>query len=131
MSALLYTKSDRLPLPSPPLYVVDSFGNIQQAKSVNEYYVAVALAEENITFRYQYDIRGGHWVSGGIVVDFVVYIPFAVPLEVDERYWHTDSSRERYREAIIVQYFRQPVIRLTGSETADVGSARSAIRRKL
>jgi len=131
MSVSLYTKSDLVSLPAPILYVIDSFGHVQQAKSTNEYYVAIALTAEDITFRYQYDIQGGHWVSGGIVVDFVLYIPFAIPLEVDERYWHKDTSGERYREAIITRYFGQKPIRLTGLETESVGLARSAIRRKI
>ena len=111
--------------------ISDSLGRTQQAKSINEYNVAIALGKLEIPFIYEFELAGGHWVTGGISIDFVVWNPLMTPLEVDEAYWHKDDSRERWRANIIFDYFNQDAVRLTGEESASVGSAVSALRSKL
>lgn len=114
-----------------PLLIQDSSGTVKQADSINEYNFGVALQQENLEFLFQFSIFSGHRSLGGIAVDFLVWAPFAVPVEIIGRYWHRDSSRERYRSAIIQQYFGRDVIEVSEEQSETIGAARSFIKREI
>ena len=113
------------------LYITDSSGASKRAGSLNEYNLALALEAEEIQFLFQFQIHGGHRSLGGIAVDFVVWIPFIVPLEVIGKYWHQNSTRERFRSSLITSYFGREPIEFTEEETENVTNARSAVKNKL
>ncbi len=101
--------------------------------SVEEWRVAVALWKLKISFEYQISVRSGTRLRGGQVVDFVVYNPFPLPVQVFGEYWHTGElgSDDRKKQAIISNlYGREPVV-LWGSELGSQDDADSAVRRKL
>ncbi len=73
------------------------------AGSKEEYWCSLALErierDEGIGWDYQVPIYGGREVSGGLVIDFVVYTPgrrsWVSPMG---RYWHTGVHEDRFRE---------------------------------
>ena len=116
---------------SEPLLIQDSSGAIKTAKSEDEYIFSLALIAEGIEFLYEFGIYGGHRTLGGVSIDFMCWIPFATAVEITGAYWHRNSTRERWRTAIITSYFGKEPIFITEDETEDVGSARAAIKKKL
>ena len=116
---------------SEPLYITDSSGSIREAGSVNEYNFAIALEKEEIPFLYQFSLFGGHLMAGGIAVDFLAWAPFAVPIEIVGAYWHRNSSKERYRSALITQYFNREPLEVTEEQSETVGDARAFIKREI
>lgn len=116
---------------SDVLLIQDSSGAIKQAKSEDEYIFAIALKAEGIEFLYEFGLYGGHAMLGGVSVDFLVWIPFSTAVEIQSKWWHRNSTRERWRTAIITSYFGREPVFITEDETKDIASARSAIKRKL
>ena len=116
---------------SEPLLIEDSSGAIKTAKSEDEFIFHLALKAEGIEFLYEFGLNGGHRTLGGVSIDFMCWIPFATAVEITGAYWHRNSTRERWRTAIITSYFGKEPIFIVESETEDVGSARSAIKKKL
>ena len=113
------------------LLIQDSSGSIREADSVNEYNFAIALQLEEIRFLYQFQLFGGHRMAGGVAVDFLVWAPFTIPVEIVGRYWHQNISKERYRKAIIQAYFTHDVVEVTEEQSETVGAARSFIKREI
>lgn len=74
-------------LPTTELVVIDSYGRSHRA-STNEYNVAWALQKLELQFEFQVEFAGGRRIRGGQVLDFLVYNPFGVPLQVYGEYWH-------------------------------------------
>lgn len=95
-----------------------------------EYYLGVALAKRKILYYFQYSIWGGNRVRGGATIDFVVYNPYPIPVEVYGQYWHNQrTADDSFRMARIRQYFgREPVIitddLLESQEEADAAVVR-------
>ena len=114
-----------------PLLIQDSSGAIKTAKSRNEYILHLAFIAEDLQFLYEFGLFGGHRVLGGISIDFVVWAPFIIGVELQGAWWHRNTSKERYRMAIITSYFGQPPVYFLEEETEEVGDARSAVKRKL
>jgi hypothetical protein len=56
-------------------------------QSIGEWRVAVGLSKVKLEFRYQVPLYGGR-VAGGYVLDFLVYAPFPIPLEIFGEHWH-------------------------------------------
>jgi len=87
---------------------------IQQRKASDlEAYVARALDKYGLEYVFQYPLFGGTELRGGLVVDFVVYNPFPIPLEVFGEYWHTGtfSAFDRFKLSVEFDYFkREPVV---------------------
>ena len=83
-AAKLFTPEDQ-----PPFFIRGI-----QAGSKEEYWASLALEkiEKNEGYRWQYQVPiwGGRSVSGGLVIDFIVYTP-GQPSWVSPmgRYWHT------------------------------------------
>ena len=116
---------------SDVLLIQDRSGAIKQAKSENEYIFSVALKAEGLSFLYEFALFGGHLTAGGVAVDFVVWAPFLVPVEIIGAWWHRNTSKERYRSSIITSYFGREPVEITEEETEDVGASRAAIKKKL
>ena len=116
---------------SDVLLIEDSSGAVKRAKSEDEYIFAIALHAEDIEFLYEFGIFGGHRTLGGVSIDFLVWIPFATGVEIVGAYWHRNSTRERFRTAIITSYFGREPIFITEDETKDIAAARRAIKSKL
>lgn len=82
----------------PPFFIRGT-----QAGSKEEYWCSLALdrieQEEGYGWDYQVPIYGGRTVSGGLVIDFVVYTPgrrsWVSPMG---RYWHTGTHEDRFDE---------------------------------
>ena len=113
------------------LLIQDSSGAIKTAKSRNEYILHLALIAEDLQFLYEFGLFGGYRTLGGISVDFAVWAPFIVGVEVQGAWWHRNSTKERFRAALITSYFGQPPVYFLEEETEEVGLARSAVKAKL
>ena len=118
-------------LPSTTYSVTDSFGRTQQADSENEYNFAQALHAEGKTFWFQYQVRGGHGMKGGYILDFMVYDPFRKGVDIEGPYWHRKTNEERFRDAIIEAFLGGPIIKIPDEETKTVDAARRAVRKYL
>lgn len=102
--------------------------------SLEEWRVAVSLVKFKVPFDYQFWILGGTRTLGGLVVDFVVHIPFAVPLEVFGRRWHSGSfgNDDRLKLAVEAHYFggREPIV-IWDYEIPTQEASDSVVRREL
>ncbi len=121
---------------SPPRKKKEEPGliNGQEAGSLLEWRVAVALWRYRWEFSYQEQLFGGRKNAGGIVVDFLVYTkPMGTPLFVDGEYWHGSAKgRERdvFLRKLIDSRFRhrlKPHQVLMGAQLVDQQSAYEAV----
>ena len=113
----------------------EAVGLIQGIKpgSLEEWRVAKALEILGIKFIYQYQVQGGRSVRGGQVVDFMVYDPFPIALQVFGEYWHSAqaTSEDNLKLNILAQIFgREPLV-LWGSDLATQAATNEAVRRIL
>ena len=99
----------------------------------NEYNVAMALDKMEYGYLFQVTYWGGRSVIGGQVLDFLVFLPAPIPVQVYGEYWHTGqlSSDDRYNEIQIANMVGQYPVILWGSETETVEDATSALKRKV
>jgi hypothetical protein len=82
-------------------------------RSIEEWRVAVALWLYEVRFDYQVWLRGGTLLRGGQILDFLVYIPYPVPLQVFGEYWHHGQmgSEDHFKLAILRQMFNiEPIV---------------------
>jgi hypothetical protein len=105
----------------------------QTPQSRNEWYVAQALEEFKLPYMYQLIVRGGGGRRGTIILDFLVFTPFSVPVQVYGEYWHSGQRKDedRLQEAYIEQYFGREVVPIWGSESESREAARTAVQSKL
>ena len=113
------------------LYITDLMGRTLQADSQNEYFFAIALQRERIPFIYQYAVKGGHMLPGGAVLDFMCFNPFRIGVEIVGAYWHRNTSRDRFRYAIIESFLGRPIQDISEEESATVDAAVMAVRKYL
>lgn len=79
----------------------------------------------------QTSILGGRGTLGGQVVDFVVYMPTPIPIELDGRWWHKNSGEEFVaRAGIVNEYGVEPVV-IYDDEVETVEQAVATVIRKL
>jgi len=99
--------------------------------SKEEYFVALALQKLEIPFDFHVPVGGLPDVLGGMIVDFVVFIPFAEPLEIFGEYWHTGSlgSDDRYRLEVIENHYKREVKIIWGNEADTPEKALQAVRK--
>lgn len=105
----------------------------KEPDSVAEWYASQVLDNLGIEYSYQVPIMGGSEVAGGVIVDFVLDLPFSQPAEVMGEYWHMDlsSPTEAWRINMITEYFkRQPLI-WWDYELTDYQTAYATITRDL
>jgi hypothetical protein len=101
--------------------------------SIEEWRVSVSLEKYNIEYRYQVEIDGGRNLRGGQVLDFEVYIPNAVPLQVMGEYWHAPAElddEERILLSRLEQIYGVEPIVLWSEELPDQVSCNQVIRER-
>ena len=109
---------------------------VQGSKATDiEWRVAVVLERLGLDFKYQYPLRGGRSVRGGIVLDFLVFtVPLRTPLDIRGDYWH--QPRQRVDDdlglalAMSRGRFAEPVI-IYGGELQTMEQAYSSVKRKM
>lgn len=105
----------------------------QSPCSTEEWRVAVALWKYKVTFEYQVSIRGGSLFRGGQTVDFLCYLPTAVPLQVFGEHWHQGqlAAEDQLNLAILGEYYgREPVV-LWGSELGTQEMTDQVVKQRL
>jgi hypothetical protein len=105
----------------------------QEPGSKEEWWVALALWKLQMPFSFQVPVMGGRDRKGGFIVDFVVYNPIAVPVEVFGNYWHEGDmgAGDSLRLALYRQYFGRETVIIWGSEAVDEDATLEVVRRKL
>jgi hypothetical protein len=112
----------------------------QQAKGeVNTqpaYEMNVLWALQQMGFRmedigYQVPIDGGRMSRGGLVVDFVLYTPTPIPIQVGATWWHKNSAEDTLEDARILNAFGRLPIRLFDTDAYTKEHALAALRREL
>lgn len=77
----------------------------------------------------QTSILGGRSRTGGHVVDFVLYTPVAIPINVNGNYWHRNTDKELETDLAIQQKFGRAPITIWGDKAKDLTQARAEVRR--
>ena len=98
-----------------------------------EFFAATALDKLKLRFIFQYVLWGGSYLRGGVTIDFVVYNPFPIPVEVFGNYWHTGQfdSDDKMRMARIEDHFKRKIVILWGSELETQEMADKTVREKI
>lgn len=121
--------------PASKIVAMTEYGYYVMGKKAtkNEANVALALEHEKIDFLFQYWYLGGRDLLGGYVLDFLVFAPRRIPLEVFGEYWHSGqfASDDRLKLAILAQEFGYEPIIIWGSESETYEQALAAVRRKV
>lgn len=99
--------------------------------SMEEWRVGVALMRYEVDFRYQVPILGGRLFRGGQLLDFLLYIPYALPLPVFGNYWHRAQLRneDKFKLAILRQIYRVEPEIVWGDEVQTQEDANARIRK--
>lgn len=99
--------------------------------SVNEYLLAKAMDEEELRYRPQVRLFAPAGVRGSIKIDYEVYNPFTLPVELYGEYWHTGQmgADDRLRELMIYQRYKRHVYRVWGNESDTIEKCRMVARR--
>ena len=105
----------------------------QTAGSWNEVYIAYAMDKLDIEYIYQYQFGTGRGVRGDYRIDFIVYNPFAVPVEIYGEYWHTGQlgADDRLRLSIIENKFNREAVIIWGNECDTPEKAEAVVRQRL
>ncbi len=104
----------------------------KEAQSTNEWNVSLALDALKIEYDYQVPL-GTRGLRGSQTIDFVVYIPYAVPVFVQGSYWHgaKTAMEDRLKQAAAeARYHRLPIV-FFEEETATPQTARQAVQEKI
>lgn len=112
----------------------------QMPDSDNEWFVSLALDEQIkkgaiAAYMYQYAINGGRTVRGGVIIDFLVFSPFARAVFVGAGGYYHGKQREVSDElahALCAEMFGETnVIDLLEEETSSEELAKRAVKEKL
>jgi hypothetical protein len=113
----------------------EALGLIQgkEPGSLEEWRVAKALMSMGIEFQYQYAVNGGNAVRGGQIVDFMIYNPFPVALQVFGNYWHSAqaTSEDNLKLNMLAQLIGSEPLVLWGIDLATQAATNEAVRRVL
>jgi len=109
-----------------PLTVTDTYGRIHKA-SLNEYNVAIALQKLELRFMFQVQLFGGK-MRGGQVLDFLVWNPFPIPLQVFGDYYHSGQlgADDNFNLKVIRNHYNVDVEIIWGSDSETPEDALSA-----
>ena len=96
----------------------------KECDSLPEWYFGTAL--ENLGFDYHF-----HWkigiagTAGSVEVDFIVFAPNQIPVEIMGDYYHPyqTGENETVRLATIIQYFNMEPILIDAKEIHSVSAA--------
>ncbi len=80
------------------------------------YQALIAAGWDKMNIAVQTPILGGRVYRGGLVVDFILYRPMALPIKVNGEHWHRDSAEEQETDARIQEYFGVEPITIWGDE---------------
>jgi hypothetical protein len=99
--------------------------------SANEYYLAKAFDITRVFYQPQYRLFAPARVVGTVKIDFVVWNPFVLPVEVYGTYWHRGElgADDRFREARIFKHFRREVYAVWEYESDSLEHALIVARR--
>lgn len=81
--------------------------------SWQEVYLAQAMDKLGVRYKFHEAIYRPVGKRGSIIVDFVVYIPFATPVEVMGAYWHSGAMGSDDAMKLIIErvhYGREPIV---------------------
>ena len=100
--------------------------------SLNELMVGTALDRAGIDYLFQVSYWGGRTVRGGQVLDFLVFTPFELPLQVFGEYWHEGQlgSKDKLKLALLEQFFGRDIVVIWSNESMTVEDATAALRRE-
>lgn len=98
-----------------------------------EYNFGMALEKFNIEYLFQVWYWGGRTVRGGQVLDFLIFTPFQRPVQVFGEYWHQGQmgSEDKYKLAVLEQFFQQEVLILWGPDVGTYDDAVKTVRNKI
>ena len=118
-----------LPAEREQLLVEDSSGAVKVADSKEEVWIAEALRDYNVEFKFQWQI-GSPGSRGSLVVDFVIFVAPRTALEFFGPYWHEGrlGAEDRYKLARLRQMFRRVVV-WTAKDVWDLESAKRMVRK--
>lgn len=123
-------------VPKPTIGLIQG----QMPDSDNEWFVSLALDEQIekgaiAAYMYQYAINGGRTVRGGVIIDFLVFAPFARAVFVGAGGYYHGKQREVSDElahALCAQMFGESnVVDLLEEETNSEEKAKRAVKEKL
>lgn len=99
----------------------------------NEYFVSLALETLQLDYLFQVSYWGGRSVLGGQVLDFLVFNPFPLPVQVYSDYWHGGkrTSQDMLAEILIEQAIGHPVIPIYEFECETKEDALKVVRAKV
>jgi len=100
----------------------------KECDSLPEYYFGTALEKLGLDYSFHWQI-GMAGTAGTVEVDFVVYMPGAIPVEIKADYWH--QKDETIRDATIRQYFMRDPIVVDSKKVNSIPKAINWIKRKL
>ena len=100
--------------------------------SLYEYNVSRALDRLKIDYTFQYAPWGFTGVRGQYIVDFLLYNPMPIPVEVFGEHWHTGQlgADDKMRLGMIEQYFNQVPVIIWGRECDTYEKAYATCREK-
>ena len=109
------------------LVVIDTFGRTHQA-SLNEYNVALALQKRELQFMFQVELFGGK-MRGGQVLDYLVWNPFPVPLQVFGDFYHTGQlgADDNYNLKVLRNHYGVDVEIIWGTDSETPEDALAAV----
>jgi len=80
---------------------------------------------------YQVPIEGGRLSRNGLLIDFILYTPSPIPIQVGSTWWHRDSSLETLEDARISNWFGRLPIRLFDIEVDTHEHALASVLREI
>lgn len=92
----------------------------KQPDSWQEVYFAAALDKHKIPYIFQYVLFKRRFLRGAVVVDFVLYNPFAQPVEIFGRHWHEGAMGvgDKLKLELERKYFGRETIVVWSDEIA-------------
>ena len=102
-----------------------------------ELFVSIALSKLDLSYTYQYSVKGGRSRRGGQIIDFMVYtLPLWTAVYVQGDYWHRSAKRNedllKMDELMTLMRgkIKRPV-ELWEYELPDIDKAMEVIRRRV
>lgn len=98
-----------------------------------EYNFAMALERYGIEYLFQVWYWGGRTVRGGQVLDFLVFRPFEIPVQIYGEYWHKGqlAAEDKYKIAMLEQFFQHEVLIFWGPDVGTYEDALKTVRNKI
>jgi len=100
----------------------------KECDSLPEYFFGTALEKLYLDYKFHWGI-GLAGTAGTVEVDFVVYMPGAIPVEINGDYWH--QKDETIRDATIRSYFMRDPIKVEAEKVDSLPKAINWIKRNL